>query len=546
MFHQTHQRWSEAALSYSQAIASADELGLFDWQALARDLLAQLWTKQGLSFPARQTHLQAQERWLRYGALALLDDLPTTRQSIVTEDIDLTSVLKVMETISGEIDLNTLITAILQLVMENSGADHALLLASEGGLWKVLGETGLDGQVLHPGQFVNDRLDLPQFILAQSIATKNEIVVEQVTEEVSRQSFILADRGVCSFIGLPLLSHGEVVAYLYLENSVMSGILTQDRLRVVERMATPLAMALQNARLFRDLTEAKLTLEQRIDERTKELQASQKQIILQEKLASLGTLTAGIAHELKNPLNLINNFAESSVELIHDLEAVLKSELSQNSEKLRGELDYLLPELVQNMKDIKFHGERGDGIIRSMLLHSRTDSGHATWEDLNLLVQESLKLSYHGYKAKEKQFNCQLKEGLAENLPPVFIIRPNLGRVLTNIFHNSLQALHQRAQLEKNSEWSPKLDVETNYDGKNICILIQDNGIGIPPEIREKIFQPFFTTKPPGEGTGLGLSISYDIVKAELNGTIEVESKLQEFTKFIILFPSDRKGSIAT
>ncbi|NNM55146.1 MAG: AAA family ATPase [Spirochaetales bacterium] len=540
---QSRHLWSSAASCLSRAIKAADEAGFYEWQALARELLARLWSAQGLDVPARLLHAQAQERWKRFGAWALLDALPEKQEPRQPEALDVVSIFKAIEAISGEIDLEALISSILELVMENSGADRALLFSTDNGTWKVIGETDWGNTIRRPDQRVAERDDLPQWILTQSIADRKEVIVEEVTDIVRRQSAVLSERGVCSFIGVPLLSNGEVTAYLYLENSVMPGILTKERLQVVERMATPMAMALQNARLFRDLTEAKLTLERRVEERSQELKASQKKIILQEKLASLGALTAGIAHELKNPLNLINNFAESSVELIDELEKALAPVRPQLSDELQSELDYLLPELVQNMHDIKFHGQRGDGIIRSMLLHSRTDAGHATWEDLNGLVKEALNLSYHGHRARDKNFSCNLRENLAEDIPPVLIIRPNLGRVLTNLFNNAFQALSQRSREETDKSWVPEVTVTTAVHEQNIHIVIEDNGPGIPPEFLDKIFHPFFTTKPPGEGTGLGLSLSYDIIKAEINGNLSVKSTLRKMTQFTIIFPYGREGS---
>jgi signal transduction histidine kinase len=199
-------------------------------------------------------------------------------------------------------------------------------------------------------------------------------------------------------------------------------------------------------------------------------------------------------------------------------------------------VDYLLPELVQNMQDLKVQGERGDAIIRSMLLHSRTDAGDRTPDNLATLVRESLSLAYHGMRATQKDFQCRIREHQDPKVPPVPMIRPNLGRVFINLFTNAFQAVLER-QRRGEVGYEPQVEVTTTWDGTQVVVTVEDNGPGIPEELQEKVFQPFFTTKAPGEGTGLGLSLSYEIIREEMGGNLGVESRPGGPTRFLLQLP---------
>jgi signal transduction histidine kinase len=339
---------------------------------------------------------------------------------------------------------------------------------------------------------------------------------------------VLGSRGVKSLIVLPLTTNDGPQGLVYFENTVMSGVLTQSRVRILELLSSAIGIAVQNAQLFRKVQQANESLEARVEERTRELSASQRRILLQEKLASLGALTAGIAHELKNPINIINNFAESSIELMEELRADVAGVHDSLPAELGRNLDYLLTELVQNMADIKKSGSRGNNIIRSMLMHTRGETGVPTIEDMNSLVQESVGLSFHGWKATHPGFDCSVGSDLDPRLPRIAMNRANLGRVLINLLNNAFQAV--------GGAGSPLVSVATRWLDPGIQVTVEDNGTGIPEDIIDRIFQPFFTTKPPGEGTGLGLSISREIIHEEFGGTLEVDSQPGR-TRFIITLP---------
>jgi signal transduction histidine kinase len=284
-----------------------------------------------------------------------------------------------------------------------------------------------------------------------------------------------------------------------------------------------------------ELTRQKEELEKTLSD----LKAAQSQLVHAEKMASLGELTAGIAHEIQNPLNFVNNFSEVSEELLQELQQELdKGDLE--------EAKLISLDVIENLKKIHHHGKRADGIVKGMLQHSRTGSHQKELTDINELADEFLRLSYHGLRAKDKSFNADFKMDFDASLPKVNIVSQDIGRVLLNLINNAFYACNQSSKASKRLEdFKPLVTVSTKSlkGGKGVQITVSDNGPGIPEEIKEKIFQPFFTTKPTGQGTGLGLSLSYDIVKAH-GGEISVKSNSDwnngektVGTTFIIILP---------
>jgi signal transduction histidine kinase len=275
-----------------------------------------------------------------------------------------------------------------------------------------------------------------------------------------------------------------------------------------------------NVRLTTINTEVVNTLEQ--------LKQTQSQLIQSEKMASLGELTAGIAHEIQNPLNFVNNFSDVNQELLQEL----KEEADKgNIEDVKAIAD----DIIGNEEKINHHGRRADAIVKGMLQHSRKSSGQKELTDINALADEYLRLSYHGLRAKDKNFNAEIKTDFDNSIGKINIIPQDIGRVLLNLFNNAFYAVNE--QKNKNLiSYEPKVFVRTQKCDHKIYITVRDNGNGIPQKILDKIFQPFFTTKPTGQGTGLGLSLSYDIIKAH-GGEIKVESKEGEGTEFIITIP---------
>jgi signal transduction histidine kinase len=246
-------------------------------------------------------------------------------------------------------------------------------------------------------------------------------------------------------------------------------------------------------------------------------------------MASLGELTAGIAHEIQNPLNFVNNFADLNVELIDELQQELKTGNTDEAIAISNDIK-------DNEQKINHHGKRADAIVKNMLQHSRKTSGQKELTDINALCDEYLRLSYHGLRAKDKSFNAEFETKFDATLAPINVVPQDIGRVILNLINNAFYAVNARQKMEQDSDYKPLVTLTTSKQGDQVVIEVADNGTGMPDQVKEKIFQPFFTTKPTGEGTGLGLSLSYDIVKAH-GGEIKVEATEGEGTEFVILLP---------
>jgi len=278
-------------------------------------------------------------------------------------------------------------------------------------------------------------------------------------------------------------------------------------------------------------------LEVQVAQRTSELQQSlaeltqtQNQLIQSEKMASLGELTAGIAHEIQNPLNFVNNFSDVSIELLDEMEDELETGDIAEAKAIAADVK-------QNLEKIAHHGRRADGIVKGMLQHSRASGGQKEPTDINILADEYLRLAYHGLRAKDKSFNAELITSFGAGLPRVSVIPQDVGRVLLNLFTNAFYATQQKGRQVTDGSYKPVLELITRQQGNTVEIIVKDNGTGIPDAIKDKILQPFFTTKPTGEGTGLGLSLSYDIIVKGHGGTIDIESTEGVGSQFKIILP---------
>jgi PAS domain S-box-containing protein len=274
----------------------------------------------------------------------------------------------------------------------------------------------------------------------------------------------------------------------------------------------------------------------------RELQAAQASLLHAQKMAALGQLTAGIAHEIKNPLNFVNNFAGLSVELLDELKEASAQAMGALDAGKRAEIVETIGMLTSNLEKIAEHGRRADGIVRSMLQHSRGGSGDWQASDLNVLVEEALNLAYHGARAQDQSFNITMERDFDGNLGPIEVVPQDVMRVFLNLIGNGFYAANKRSH-DSDGAYRPVLKITTREVGDAVEIRVRDNGVGIPREHWEKLFQPFFTTKPTGEGAGLGLSISYDIVTQQHGGTITVQSEVDQFTEFTVRLPRHRHST---
>lgn len=307
------------------------------------------------------------------------------------------------------------------------------------------------------------------------------------------------------------------------------------RLKAGEYMVNE-EIAKRNSELERQVFERtkELENEKRITEqKSKELEftlenlrTTQKQLIHSEKMASLGLLTSGVAHELKNPLNFVNNFAKISRDLIKDYHVE-----GDEKEKL-----ILLSDLERNLEKIVHHGKRADNIVASMLMHSRMGNTQRVSSNVNLIIDEAIGVALLSERTKDEKFTCNIKKKYAENIPMISLIHQDFSLVMMNLFYNSFYAINQK-KLTSNTQYEPLVTVETKTFNNQVYISVKDNGIGIADEIKDSIFQPFFTTKPTGEGTGLGLSLSYDIITGGHNGSVAVNTDVKGETEFIIALP---------
>jgi signal transduction histidine kinase/HAMP domain-containing protein len=341
----------------------------------------------------------------------------------------------------------------------------------------------------------------------------------------------LEQAGYRALLAVPLLFEDRILGGLVVLRREL-GNFPPEALGLVEAFAAQSALAVRNAKLF----EEQRRREQELREAHEQLKAAQANLIHSEKMASLGQLTAGIAHEIKNPLNFVNNFATLSIELLGELKDAAAPGIATLDEDARDDIEETSEMLTGNLEKIAEHGRRADGIVKSMLLHSRGGSGDRQMVDVNAIVEEALTLAYHGARAQDQNFNITMDRDLGGAIAPIEVVPQDLTRVFLNLIGNGFYAANKRKQ-QMPDDFKPVLTVITRDRGGAVEVRVRDNGAGIPPEARDWLFQPFFTTKPTGEGTGLGLSISYDIVTQQHGGTISVDSKPGEYTEFTVRLP---------
>ncbi len=377
----------------------------------------------------------------------------------------------------------------------------------------------------------------------EAVAARDRVVSE--TTAVTEVSRLVVAAAILAAIVLSFLVLRSIAGPLRRLTAAMDG-LNAGNIDVEIPMAGPDelgAMAKTLVAFRRAMGELRHALEeqrrreQELRAAHEELKAAQANLIHSEKMASLGQLTAGIAHEIKNPLNFVNNFAGLSVELLDELKETTAPALATLKEDKRADVDENIEMLTGNLDKIVEHGQRADNIVKSMLEHSRGVSGERRRVDFNEVIEEALNLAYHGARALDQNFNITLERDYAQSLKPIELGPQEITRVFLNLFGNGFYAANKRARESGDGSFRPTVKVRTREDGDAVEVRVRDNGTGIPPEIKDKLFQPFFTTKPTGEGTGLGLSISYDIVTQQHGGTITVESEPGLFTEFTVRLP---------
>ena len=586
------ERNDQAMDFYDEAIDVARRYEFSDLEALAFELAGRFFLGRKKERIARVYIRDACFRYAQWGARAkvsqmqqhhsyLIDLEEYERASTATSttsaghsnSLDLASFMKASRAISSEMKLGPLLEKLLHIALENAGAEKGFLILEKRERLYVEAEGLADRDpvtLLNIGP-MGPHIRLSSAIVNYVYHTGQHVVLGNAAKEglFTSDPYVFRQRPR-SLLCLPLIAQGKTIGVLYLENNLVSDAFTNDRLEILQLITSEASISIENARLYTNLDdtskwlqqsnqkleEQNRTLEIKVNERTRELQEKngvleqtlsqlqtmQKQIIQQEKLASLGTLTAGIAHEIRNPLNFVNNFSELSRDLLTDL----VEELDPLKEAhLKGEqrdwVDQLISDLENNLERIREHGQRADAVVHSMLRHSYDKTvTMPEAADLNQLFDEYLMLSYHGIRARDATFTMEIEKDYDLYMEPMDVVSQDLSRVVINLVENACFSIHKK-QKELGNTFQGLLKITTKDRGEEVEIRVWDNGLGIPKEVRDKVFNPFFTTKPAGEGTGLGLSITNEIIVNGHGGHLTVDSEEGQWTEFVICLPKHPK-----
>jgi signal transduction histidine kinase len=454
----------------------------------------------------------------------LLNELrDSLQQQSATEDV-----LKVIS--RSTFDLQTVLDTLVESAARLCDADSAAIHRPIGNSYPYVASYGYTREY---HEYMRERPIVPGrgTVLGRAVTECKPIQVNDVeadSEYTLREGQRLG--GFRSVLGIPLLREGVPIGVIVLTRNTVRPF-SDKQIELATTFADQAAIAIENVRLF----EAERQRTQELARSIEDLRTTQDRLIQTEKLASLGQLTAGIAHEIKNPLNFVNNFSSVSVELIDELKQALAG--MSGDEKTRTEITELASTLRDNLDKIVQHGKRADAIVKNMLLHSREGAGEHRPVIVNSLVEESLNLAYHGARAEKQGFNITLERSFDPTAGEFDVFPQEITRVLLNLISNGFYAATKRKAQAGRDGYEPTLRATTKNLGTRVEITIRDNGTGIPPEVKEKMFAPFFTTNPAGEGTGLGLSISHDIIVKQHAGSIEVDTQPGEFTEFKLILP---------
>jgi signal transduction histidine kinase len=454
----------------------------------------------------------------------LLEELRQRTNELGRSVDELRALGEVSQAVNSTLDLENVLSTIVAKAVQLSSTEAGAIYVFDNAQreFYLRATYGMDRELI--GALTQRHIGLDEPNITPTFLAGEPIGVPDLREAVSSAANdIVLRAGFRALLIAPLLRGEEIVGMLVVRRRT-PGAFPQNTINLIKTFAAQSAVAIENARLFKS-----------VETSLEGLRTAQDRLVQTEKLASLGQLTAGIAHEIKNPLNFVNNFSGVSAELIDELKETLgKVKVDANT---LAEITELTNTLRDNLEKVVQHGKRADAIVKNMLLHSREGSGEHRPVDINSIVEEAVNLAYHGARAEKQRFNITLERSLDPAAGEVDCFPQEITRVLLNLISNGFYAATRRKGQATDYDFEPKLTAATKSLGDRVEIKIRDNGIGISPEVREKMFNPFFTTKPAGEGTGLGLSISHDIIVKQHSGSIEVDSQPGEYTEVRILLP---------
>jgi signal transduction histidine kinase len=479
--------------------------------------------------PFTDTQIALVETFADQAAIAienvrLLDTLRQRTDELGRSVGELRALGEVSQAVNSTLDLETVLSTIVAKAVQLSGTEAGAIYVFDNRQrqFHLRATYGMDRELIDALTHADIGVNEPNIALI--LAERELIQVADLKEEApSDLNKITLRAGYRARLVAPLIRGEDVVGLLVVRRKT-PGAFPPNTVDLIKTFAAQSAVAIENAHLFHN-----------VESSLKDLRIAQDRLVQTEKLASLGQLTAGIAHEIKNPLNFVNNFSAVSVELIDELRDALGG--AHLDSKLRAEISEIADTLQGNLDKVVQHGKRADAIVKNMLLHSRQGSGEHRPVDINALVDESLNLAYHGARAEKQGFNITPERFFDPAAGEVDVFPQEITRALLNLISNGFYAATKRKEQNDTDCFEPTLAASTKNLGDRVEIRIRDNGTGITPGVKEKLFNPFFTTKPAGEGTGLGLSISHDIIVKQHGGSIEVDTQPGEFTEFRIVLP---------
>jgi signal transduction histidine kinase len=461
----------------------------------------------------------------------LFEEVQARTNDLAQSVKELRALGEVTQSVNSSVDLETVLTTIVAKATQLSNTEAGAIYVFEEALqeFRLRATYGMDERII--AEIKDRHIHIGETAIGEAAEQRMPVQIADLQNDPSSRVLdVIVRAGFRALLVVPLLGPDRIVGALVVRRK-QPGEFPKNTVELLQTFAAQSVLAIQNARLFESVEARTRELAKSLED----LRTAQDRLVQTEKLASLGQLTAGIAHEIKNPLNFVNNFSAVSVELIDELRGALGG--AHLDGKLRAEINEIADMLQGNLDKVVQHGKRADSIVKNMLLHSRQGSGEHRPVDINALVEESLNLAYHGARAEKQGFNITLERSFDPAAGEVDLFPQDITRVLLNLISNGFYAATKRKTEADGGGYEPTLAAATKNLGDSVEIRIRDNGTGIPPDVKEKMFNPFFTTKPAGEGTGLGLSLSYDIIVKQHAGSIEVDTQPGDFTEFRVVLP---------